>query len=374
MEEQQQRPKGARRLLPLLLCVLPILGGVAVMEFGVKSSSAFELERAPESGLLRYKVGTTIRWGREGHGRTSVGRYGMIVAKAIPETGSVLFLGDSFTEALQVDDHLKFTERVEEILNRERQSPIATVNMALSGLNPAQYAMDLPRLRTTLRPRALVVQVTASDFEPTDLSRVVPHWRPASLRRQGEKWTLQEEPAAPRGLGARIKRRLIRWRLMSFAARLKWRLEPSQGAADSPTPAGEPSPSPTQAKSVGLDSYSSAAGYLLDRLRAPQGSQEHVWLLFLPRTPRLAKSGLVQLMGDSPDEAARRTVLRALCAERGIGWIDATEALERSWTQDRVFPHGFDNTTPGQGHLNPHGHAVVAKVVATAIAPALGSE
>lgn len=49
-----------------------------------------------------------------------------------------------------------------------------------------------------------------------------------------------------------------------------------------------------------------------------------------------------------------------ICTQKGIVFIDMTSAFLESYETSKRLPHGFNNTYVGSGHLNSHGHKIMA--------------
>ena len=49
------------------------------------------------------------------------------------------------------------------------------------------------------------------------------------------------------------------------------------------------------------------------------------------------------------------------CEKSGIQFVDMSERFATEYNQNRILPHGFANTSVGQGHLNKYGHRMVAE-------------
>ena len=56
-----------------------------------------------------------------------------------------------------------------------------------------------------------------------------------------------------------------------------------------------------------------------------------------------------------------------LCEERGIRFVDIRPAFIESYETEHKLPYGFSNTSPGNGHMNIHGHSLFAQEVYKAI-------
>lgn len=51
------------------------------------------------------------------------------------------------------------------------------------------------------------------------------------------------------------------------------------------------------------------------------------------------------------------------CENAGVTFIDMTEIFIADYAENAMLPHGFANTPAGTGHLNPHGHRLIAEEV-----------
>ena len=51
------------------------------------------------------------------------------------------------------------------------------------------------------------------------------------------------------------------------------------------------------------------------------------------------------------------------CEQNGIELLNATEAFADNYEKTYELPYGYSNTTPGTGHLNVHGHRVIAELL-----------
>lgn len=50
-----------------------------------------------------------------------------------------------------------------------------------------------------------------------------------------------------------------------------------------------------------------------------------------------------------------------ICTQTGIVFVDMTDDFLKQYEEKAVFPHGFTNTRVETGHLNRHGHEIIAK-------------
>ena len=57
----------------------------------------------------------------------------------------------------------------------------------------------------------------------------------------------------------------------------------------------------------------------------------------------------------------------SVCAEKGIVFVDLTDAYLGEYAESCRLPYGFANTTPGTGHMNKLGHRLFAQEVCETI-------
>lgn len=61
------------------------------------------------------------------------------------------------------------------------------------------------------------------------------------------------------------------------------------------------------------------------------------------------------------------SIFKEICQSLDIIFIDMTEPFKTMYQQQHVLPHGFSNTAVGNGHLNEHGHRVIADTLIQSI-------
>ncbi len=350
------------RLLQMLLCVCVLLGFVALLELSERSSTYFDLTPYADTETVRYRAGATIRWGREGYGVTHIGPHGMIAAKPLGDGPRVLFLGDSYTEALQVDDAEKFTEACQSLYNQQfPQQPSTTLNFAVSGQGAAQHAADLPGLARVYRPRIVVAQLSVYDFWPADAKRKIPT-QPAFLTEQNGALAIGRKSFnAP----ANWRQQLMRGRLFSTYARASWRLQNLlRPQAESGSEAAPDAATSTKDEAYFAE-YRAITEFLLKQLaQTAQASGAQLTVLYTPKTPLLQNGRIIRDEAEFGAQHTReREILFAACRELGLPVWNPTARLIKYYDETGQFPVGFANTQPGYGHLNPAGHRIVAELL-----------
>lgn len=105
-----------------------------------------------------------------------------------------------------------------------------------------------------------------------------------------------------------------------------------------------------------LEEYEEVLTQLMTKLRA--AADDHDVELIIYYHPHLTLqedgSALAQTQQEWLDAFA------SACAAAGVRFLDMTDAFMQAYAQEHVLPHGFGNTAPGEGHLNPAGNAIIA--------------
>lgn len=106
-----------------------------------------------------------------------------------------------------------------------------------------------------------------------------------------------------------------------------------------------------------LDEYETALGRLFANMRAT--AAEYGVEMIIVYHPHLA----LQEDGSALPQT-EQSVLDAFasaCEAADIRFLDMTPTFLQAYAQDHILPHGFANTAPGTGHLNPDGCRMVAE-------------
>ena len=253
----------------------------------------------------------------------------------------VLAIGDSFTEALQVNDDEVFTA----IAQRRLASLGAAsrfVNIGRGAHSPADYVALAPIYLRRFQTRWTVVEINEPDLEGDSFDESKTHFvrTPAGLAvvqvvpNEGRMFRMLR---AGRDVSALFDRVIGK----ASSYRNTARMPPMFRAADlGPYEAGLPEWS-RRRWPVADD---------LDRMRTAYGGR--VTFLYLPEFPR-------------PGVPMAEGQFNVWCAQRGASCIN----LRSVFTRFRVAgtaPYGFANGTAfGVGHLNQQGHRAAAELVAS---------
>ena len=303
----------------------------------------------PDIGKVPVK-GTRVLWGTEGYGHTAYSGNGEI-GTPFADGPSVVVLGDSHTEALQVDDAAKFVSVAEAELRRRGQ-PFALHNLGFSGGAIADYVRLGPAIMARYRPVAVVIQLSPADFgaETFDASHVNSfHKEPdGSLR-----LVHRDLQVASPSLGARVKHAsaLVNYSQLRFLRIAERRAQ----TAVARSVEGDAAPA--------QDIEWTTVPQQLELLGRAYPDLP-VILLLLPFVPRVDTGTVVT---DDPEYQRLLATIQSTI-RRFPGWevVDPLSAF-RSLAERRTLPRGFANSRPGTGHLNAVGHRVVGNLLADAL-------
>jgi hypothetical protein len=322
------------RLRRALAVVLGVAVALVCSEGAIRQIYWVRGAQHPEFGSIQ-RPGDTLVFGREGFGHSRWTEHG-VRRVSLPPPGSrpILVLGDSFTEAYNVDDDVVYTHRLETLLG-EAGFDVPVLNAGRSGASPADYVQRAPRYAALFEPRWTVLQLRAPDLEVEGFDAGVTHFaRDAS-------GVLEVVPVVQRvsrfhDVFAPLRERsaLANYgivRLKEFMAATA--NEPplfragSVGATSAPAPPHRP-----------------IADVLALLARA---YDERITLLYLPDFDPRAPEQVV---------AESEIVLTRTCDERGWSCVNLRAAFA-TFAARNESPYGFPNTTWNEGHMNATGHA-----------------
>jgi hypothetical protein len=126
----------------------------------------------PALGRAVLKPGR-VRYAKEGSGIGHWGAHGIRQPSAL-QPGNILCIGDSFTEALQVDDDVVFTRQLAVELAEECRPgspPLDVLNVGLSGFALADHIGYAPNYRKFFDPAWVVVQIGDNDLALSENTR-----------------------------------------------------------------------------------------------------------------------------------------------------------------------------------------------------------
>jgi lysophospholipase L1-like esterase len=330
-----------------LRIVVGVAIGMGVMEAVIRQ--IWWHQRVDVPGYVKIGTpGTRTVWRTEGSGITHRDENGYRVGYAA-NAPKVLVLGDSYTEALEVNDDEVYTYLAQQRLEAEGIE-LALVNGGTAGRSTADYVAFAERHRQLVHPVWTVITLRDDDLGADALA-------PGKTRfvrgGDGKLAPFVDEPRTAPGLRDLIWNNpsiLVRYTFFKFH-RLGEEAEKDPplfraGSAGADVPAREDAVAPAEAPVEEIVDQVSAAW---------NGRFTIVNLPYLDFGPARIR----------PVETTRR--LFEYCAKRGISCIEPTEEFLRLARKNRS-PYGFSNTGFNYGHMNVDGHAAVGEALARELA------
>lgn len=298
----------------------------------------------PDLGLVP-RPGSSYVWGTEGFGVTHFLEAGEIVT---PHTEgiSVVILGDSFTEALQVGDAWKFPSVAESIL-WDGGLQVDLHNLGASGRNMADYTAMASFIVWKYSPEIVVLQVSREDFiESLDTSR------PNYFTSGAPGFELVEQEI---DYSLTLQNLVRRSGLLSFGVH---QLGPVADdlIAEYILKAG-PAKQRTrtlQAQAVAGEDY--LGQQITALVEAYSGCA--VVLLVVPNAPRIVDGSV------SFDATADQEFVLDAGSYGLVTVLFPLQQFTELYRSEYILPRGFLNSSPGTGHLNREGHHILGQFLA----------
>jgi len=317
-----------------------ILLALVAMELVVRQVYHVPVAFEPGFGKI-IRPGATVRWWKEGHGESHWTRFGLR-GREVPDLtkSSVLVLGNSFTEALQVDDDEVFTTILQERLQREGVAT-TVLNAGRSGASAADYAALASRNKGFFRPRWTIVQITPDDLGALAWVRGRNHFAYDESGRLVAR-------ARPVSDGGRLHALLAPWvnRVMLLVYGT-YRIEEFKDAAAAEPPLFRAaSAGAAPATTASRDAHPIEAE--LDLIAASY--DRRVTFLFIStfdlRSPLVA-------------DGTTETRFEAHCREASLSCVNLRPGYPEL-ARRGLSPFGFGNSGFNNGHLNEEGHRLAA--------------
>ena len=86
-------------------------------------------------------------------------------------------------------------------------------------------------------------------------------------------------------------------------------------------------------------------------------TDKQVIILYHPAVS-IEKDGSLKLLTNGAEPYYRKA-----CARYDIDFVDMSDTFMQAYENDHIIPYGFNNTTPGAGHINAAAHRMMAQEV-----------
>ena len=356
--------------LALALCVWE-----AVLRAWVWAPAPYH--QSPRLGWMPrpHAVGFT---GIEGRVAARYNALGFRDGEVIPRQKSelrVLFLGDSFVEALNVHEHEMMSRRLQELLQEQAGGRrVRVFNGGRAGVSIAAAVEFAPEYKRLFDPDVVVLLVRDQWNQMFDPLQEVRYAEKNGGFEIETRWRSERLGGLAKKVDASG---VLDWSVVSYGKRQlntmrNGQTEPAMAdalQADAPG-AGEKSDDRGEgaAPAKGAQSSRVKSDPNLGRsLRAAEWTarqlREAYPRLLVLHVPE-AYDSLHGMIGVSPTE---RRFLQA-CRELNTPTVDMRPLIEADFARTQVPPYGFSNTLPWRGHFNAYGHEMAARALAQAIA------
>jgi len=255
-----------------------------------------------------------------------------------PITGApwIVIMGDSFVEALQLNDSETMGAVVERLA--QASDPINVRQYGWPGASPPKYAIEAASVLRLWNPSMVAVIANANGFRTAALDT---HWTKAQIR--GDNFLIQ--PVAPDRLTLPVRL----WFVMRHSALFE--MVTSRFVLD------------ISPEIPGLHTFHSTA-------EAAQGTPSNAEIL--PMMVRLLK----QTYGDrlflvyaaepaltSTQPEPEETEILLQCRLQGVRCASTGSFLRDALLSLQYFGSGYSNSAPEKGHYNANGHRLVGELI-----------
>jgi hypothetical protein len=303
-------------------------------------------EVVPLAGSIRF-------WGKEGFGVTHYLSHGEIATPFDDGTISVVVLGDSHTEALQVADNVKYVSIAETKIRNDGEF-VNLHNLGVSGDSLPDYIYFAPVIKQDYNPDIVVIQLGPQDFYGEDGGESFdPTNRNYFVINADDGLELRHpEQRAKSGLYNKLVSRII---VYSFGWERISRI--TEKMNEKPNTDGEPSPA------RGNDDTILPASRLDEQLQLLRDAYAglKVILLLLPDSPNI-NGGVLNF-----DDAEYQKLLSS-AEKNGQFYIVNPQSEFDQIAALGILPRGFINSSlAGSGHFNETGHTILGELLAEKI-------
>lgn len=352
-KQPQRRASLRRRTLGAIVALAKIGCGVALALFTVNAfSSRISYLPTVYSPLLGRiaKPGATFYWKIEGDGSGTWSSNGVRRSGDAPANAhGLLVLGDSYVEALHVNDQ-EFFGRLLEQKFRAHHIDTPVLPIGRSGASVADYIAQAPTYQRLFAPQWVVVEVGDNDFADDAWERRKPPGYAYFARSGSGALHIEATPQRDGGVTGYVSDHLpyilpavlfLQDRSNVVQAYLKDREQPWFRATES-TPSERKEPPATFTKFPVADEVEMLA----------RAYDRHVTLLYLPPFDP----------ADPNRKMTNEATLEAAARASGIRFVSLRSRFAAIAATGHA-PYGFRNTRFNQGHWNRYGHAAAAELL-----------
>ncbi len=265
--------------------------------------------------------------------------------KTKKEAKTIIILGDSYTEALQVKREKNFSHQTMKYLE-EQNDPSKIFNLGLSGLSMADYILFCENYKKKYNPDILIIQVTESDFFLDAISKSKIVYIEESKQEYSINLNQNYESRLQQVLTKIYEPLNDTQRIAMLLPFLQYMKQKAEQLYQKQTTKVNPI---NEQKQYDRKLLEWELKTLKEKYNIP------IVLVYIPTTPIIENGKAIT----RDDEFS--PILKSYAKKYDIEVIDMKEPFEQTYQQTKQMPRGFDNTSPGNGHLNALGHKLVAQ-------------
>lgn len=319
-------------------------------------------------------------YSKEGFGRIRLNSLGMRGDEPTPKQANefrILLLGDSFTRSDEVTDGLTFSDRLqamfdsgEAVLNPEGKpsdiSQVTVINAGKPGSSPASHLYAADFHKQTFSPDSIVFQISDHDFTqdiqtPKSEFYVESTGDDASgnyLVRRNESFG-SSDPLAQ--VISEVSPSLMFLTQLSTLRVGGRNLSSSlSGGADAELDVEDAAPLSADTLAEEKSIQAEDAAVVRWVVKSLNQTFPNIVIVFVPS---MAYWDAGETSSD-PRNAAIEEALKEATAAEGVPLLNMRDDFLAHYSSVGSHVRGFNNTSPGLGHLNPTGHEIVAKRLA----------
>ncbi len=313
------------------------------------TSEPYSYDNATDSWVIT--PGSEIQYRSEGWGESYFGEYGLgCIPDITMESHRVILLwGDSYVEAMQVDDSEKIAQQLTRLLQHEDVNQICAAR-GMSGDNIADYIENIPQYENQIPSidTHIIFISCAEDILPDqkDDSRVV------FQTGNGYHFVTSDTHYSFQNIKSFANR--VR---MYFAWPLLRKVTQNLSLRFSLGPVKTMQKSETQSNNNEKVNMKEVGDFLAKSLR--DVTSKNIIIVYAPHVPRISNNKI--LYNDADWDFI--SYFMESCSVYNISFINMYDPFVNYYKKTGKFPRGFANSRPGEGHLNVEGHRIVAETI-----------
>lgn len=295
----------------------------------------------------------------EGWGTTLFGKYGIYGIEDILQVkGNIVLLwGDSYVEALEVDDQDKTTMQFNELWKKHNQTPLLCAGIGAAGTNLADYVYYAPIYEKLIPDvKAHVVFLHSDMVRFKELRAKVG----GALNFEGDNVQFVFNP--PSRNTSDLKQKVMSilrffgmdfvWWVYNDVRKYKWRFALGKySAKDDMVFRHFQPPVKIPEKQWNYAAYE----FLIRKFR--QSTGKDIVFIYVPHVPYIYDEK-IYFKDRSSDFISS---ISEICRKNNITFINMEDSFSNYYKETKKSPRGFPNSRPFLGHLNSEGHRLVAE-------------